>query len=91
MTYATSTSRPFELAAMGCCVVSSPYNGLEKWFKIGEEMFISRDTSEAIELYSWLLNDKSTREKAASRARQRVLLEHTYQHRAIQLMKMIKL
>lgn len=91
LTYATSTSRPFELAAMGCCVVSSPYNGLENWFKIGEEMFISHDSSEAIDLYSWLLKDESARNNAADKARQRVLSEHTYAHRACQLVQAMKL
>ena len=42
--YCTSTVRPFELASLGCCVVSGPYDGLEKWFEIGKEMFKIENT-----------------------------------------------
>jgi hypothetical protein len=45
------------LAAIQCCVVSSPYNGLEKWFDLKIEMLVANGTSEAEELYSWLLSD----------------------------------
>lgn len=38
--YSSSSSRPFELASMGCCVVSDPYNGLEEWFDLGKEMYM---------------------------------------------------
>lgn len=78
----TSTSRPFELAAMGCCIVSSPYLGLDKWFKTGEEIFIANSSVEATELYTWLLDDEDSRRKAALKARKRVLAEHTFRQRA---------
>ena len=81
-TYATSTSRPFELAAMESCIVSSPYNGLDKWFRIGEEIFVANSSNEATELYTWLINDEDSRRKAALKARKRVLEEHTFRQRA---------
>lgn len=85
-TYATSTSRPFELAAMECCIVSSPYQGLDKWFKIGEEIFVANSSEEAIELYTWLINDEDSRMKAANKARKRVLEEHTFRQRANEIL-----
>jgi spore maturation protein CgeB len=88
-TYATSTSRPFELAAMGCCIISSPYNGMEKWFDIGKEIFLANSFSEAIDLYNWLLADESARRNAGKKARQRVLSEHTFKHRARQLWNIV--
>lgn len=87
--YKSSTARPFELAAMGCCVVSDPYNGLDDWFEIGEEMFVAEDREEAIELYEWLLDDNETREEVGRRARDRVLADHTYEHRAEELLSVI--
>lgn len=81
-TYATSTSRPFELAAMESCIVSSPYNGLKKWFDIGKEIFVAKDSKEAIELYQWLINDGELRKEIGLKARRRVLKEHTFRHRA---------
>jgi spore maturation protein CgeB len=88
-TYATSTSRPFELAAMGCCIVSSPYNGLEKWFDLGSEILMAKDSSEAIELYKWLLDDEQARAEAGEKARQRILSEHTFKHRANKLLQVV--
>jgi len=82
LTYATSTSRPFELAAMECCIISSPYSGLEKWFDIGKEIFVAKDSKEAIELYQWLINDGERRKEIGLKARRRVLREHTFRHRA---------
>jgi spore maturation protein CgeB len=81
LTY-TSTSRPFELAAMNCCIVSSPYLGLEKWFTVNKEVFVASNQKEAMELYDWLLNDEELRKKTADSARARVLKDHTFQKRA---------
>lgn len=83
--YKSSTSRPFELAAMGACVVSDPYEGLGEWFELGEEMFVAGDESEAIELYEWLLDDDELRRETGRKARERVLADHTFQDRAEKL------
>jgi len=87
---ATSTSRPFELAALKCCVVSAPYDGLEKWFKIGTEMLIGHSSQECIELYETLLEDQETRNKIGQLAHDRVLKEHTSRHRVKQIIEIIK-
>jgi len=83
--YASSTARPFELASMGCCVVSCPYNGLEKWFEPGREMILLKEGDNPLEIYSWLLESDELRERLGVAARERVLREHTYVHRARQL------
>ncbi len=85
----TSTSRPFELAAMECCIVSHPYKGLDKWFAKDKEIFVVENTKEAIETYEWLLNDEETRRKAGINARNRVLKEHTFRRRAEEILKII--
>ena len=88
--YSSSTSRPFELASMGCCVVSDPYNGLEEWFDLGKEMYMVENTQEAIDIYKWLLDSEDDREKTAKLARERVLKEHTFRHRGNELINIIK-
>jgi len=88
--YASSTSRPFELAAMECCIVSNPINGLDKWFDINKEILVAKDENEAIELYEWLLSSDDDRQKFGRAARRRVLKEHTFQHRAKELVSLIK-
>jgi len=85
----TSTSRPFELAAMGCCIVSSPYKGLDKWFRIGAEIFVANSSNEAIELYNWLIDDEDLRRNVGLKARKRVLSEHTSRQRAKDLLEII--
>jgi spore maturation protein CgeB len=78
----SSSNRPFELAAMECCVVSNPYPGLEEWFEPGREMFIVEEPGEIVELYQRLLKNESERKTIGKRARERVFIEHTCQHRA---------
>ena len=88
--YASSTSRPFELAAFGSCIVSQPYNGIEEWFEVGKELLVVNSESEAIETYKRLLHNEEEREKIGTRARRRILKEHTFKHRARQLIDVIK-
>jgi spore maturation protein CgeB len=89
-TYATSTSRPFELAAMECAIVSSPYNGLQKWFDVGKEVFVAKDSKEAIELYTWLLADGELRREIGLKARTKVLRQHTFRHRARKIIEILR-
>ena len=83
--YASSTARIFELAAMGCCVVSNPLAGLEEWFEPGREMIVVHNADEAIETYRRLVRDESARREMGRRARERLLAQHTYLHRAREL------
>jgi len=88
--YASSSSRPFELASMGCCIVSNPYKGLEEWFEPKKEIFIIESAEEAIDIYEWLLKNDVERRKVGEQARERVLREHTYKHRARELVRALK-
>lgn len=88
--YASSTSRPFELAALQCCIVSNPYEGIEEWFEPGKELFVVHDADEAIETYRWLLTHDEERRRIGERARQRVLAQHTFQHRARELVGILR-
>jgi len=87
--YASSSARPFELAAMGCCIVSNPYLGIEEWFEPGKELLIVNNAEEAIETYRDLLSHPEKRKALGRAARERVLQEHTYRHRARQLVEVI--
>jgi spore maturation protein CgeB len=88
--FATSTSRPFELAAMQCCIVSCPHKGLEKWFEIGQEIMVAYSAKEFIELYEMLMNNEELRLKMGNMAQNRVKKEHTSRHRARQIMQIIE-
>lgn len=89
-TYASSTTRLFELTAFGSCIVSQPYNGIGEWFDVGKELFIVHDADEAIKTYKMLLASDALRERTGKLARQRILKEHTYKHRARQLVEVVR-
>jgi hypothetical protein len=87
--YASSTARPFELAALGCAMVSNPYLGIEEWFEPGREVLIVNNEQEAVTIYRTLLADEGGRQELGERARQRFLAQHTYRHRACELLQVI--
>jgi spore maturation protein CgeB len=87
--YASSTSRPFELAAFGSCIVSQPYNGIEEWFETGSEILIVNSAEEAITAYKRLLRDGKRRTEMGKRARERILRKHTYRQRAVEFLRVI--
>lgn len=89
--YASSNGRPFELAALGACMVSSYFNGLEEWFEPGKEVIVLDSQEEATERIAWLLDHDTERERIGQAARARLLKEHTYKHRAQELIDIIKL
>ncbi|MFQ5977062.1 MAG: glycosyltransferase [Candidatus Heimdallarchaeota archaeon] len=86
---ATSASRPFELAAMKCCIVSNPHNGLEKWFEDKKEIIVVKNAEEMPEIYDWLLSDEEEMERMGERAQARLLREHTYMDRAEEFIRYI--
>lgn len=79
---ASSCMRLFELAAMGCCIVSNPIAGLETWLEPGREVVVADHSIPASTLYRELLADESRRRSLGAAARRRLLEEHTYRHRA---------
>jgi hypothetical protein len=89
--YASSSCRPFELASAGAAIVANPYDGIERWFEPGSELLVVNDAQEAAAAYRDLLADPAQAEELGRRARERVLDEHTYRHRARQLLELIGL
>jgi spore maturation protein CgeB len=89
--YASSSCRPFELASAGAAIVSNPYDGIERWFEPGSELLVVEDAAEAVAAYRDLLDDPAQAEELGRRARERVLDEHTYRHRARRLLSLLGL
>jgi glycosyltransferase involved in cell wall biosynthesis len=87
--HSSSTMRPFELAMMGACIVSNPCAGLETWFEPGREIVVVASADEAIDRYRWLLAHDSERRALGAAARRRALADHTYAHRASELIAII--
>ena len=88
--YASSSSRPFELSAMGACIVANPYSGLQEWFEPEKEIIIVNSSDEAVDRYQFLINHESERKSIGKAARKRVLKQHTFRHRAGELVNIIR-
>jgi spore maturation protein CgeB len=75
--------RLFEAAACECPIISDWWQGLDKFFKVGEEILVADSPDKTLEY----LFDLSAREREAigKRARARVLSNHTALHRAGEL------
>jgi spore maturation protein CgeB len=56
---------------------------------VGSELRVVSSTDEALETYRELLDDPGAAEEMGRRARERVLDEHTYAHRARQILQLI--
>jgi spore maturation protein CgeB len=88
---ASSTARPFELASSGAAIVSNPHAGIERWFEPGRELVVVETAGEALDAYRELVGDPAQAEEMGRRARERVLDEHTYAHRARRLLELVGL
>jgi spore maturation protein CgeB len=69
--------------------VSNPVEGIERWFEPGHELVVVSNTDEATAAYRELLGDPAQAEQLGRRARERVLDEHTYAHRARRLLELV--
>ena len=78
-------------ARQGAAIVSNPYEGVERWFEPGSELRVVTSAEEAVAAYRELLDDPAQAEEMGRRARERVLDEHTYAHRARQLLSLVGL
>jgi spore maturation protein CgeB len=87
----SSTARPFELASSGAAIVSNPHEGIERWFEPGSELVLVETAEDAVEAYRELVADPAQAEEMGRRARERVLDEHTYAHRARRLLELVGL
>jgi len=87
----SSTARPFELASSSAAIVSNPHEGIERWFEPGQELIVVESAEEAMSAYRELVADPAQAEEMGRRARERVLDEHTYAHRARRLLELVGL
>jgi hypothetical protein len=78
----SSCMRLFELAAMGCCIVSNQIDGIETWFEPDREVVVAPASEPVVPLYAGLLGDETRRRTLGAAARRRLLEQHTYRHRA---------
>jgi spore maturation protein CgeB len=71
--------------------VSNPHEGIGLWFEPGSELVVVESTEQAVAAYRELVTDPAQAEQMGRRARERVLDEHTYAHRARRLLELVGL
>lgn len=74
--------RLFEAGACGTPVISDYWEGLDELFTIGEEILVARSTEEAV---AYLQMDEVNRRAIGERMRNKVMRQHTADHRAKEL------
>ncbi|HLM09223.1 MAG TPA: glycosyltransferase [Thermoleophilaceae bacterium] len=79
--------RLFEAAACGVPVISDRWEGLDRIFRVGEEILIADSGADVVELVARLRSDE--RRMIGERARERVLREHTAERRVEQLERLV--
>ena len=89
--YASSSCRPFELAAAGAAIVANPYDGIERWFEPGAELSSPPTPTRRSRPTAPCSTTPAQAEEMGRRARERVLDEHTYRHRARRLLELLDL
>ena len=81
------SGRLFEAAACGTAVLSDWWEGLDRFFAPGSEIFIARDTADVLAALDLAPDDLA---RIARAARERVLAEHTSAPRARELVRLVE-
>jgi len=81
--------RTFDLAAAGAFQLVDIRRQLPRYFVPGEEVAVFRSLAELRELIRYYLDRPEERARMAARARQRLLTEHTYEHRMTRVLAQV--
>jgi spore maturation protein CgeB len=76
-------TRVFEAAGAGACIISDAWEGIETFLEPGKEILVARDGAHVAEIVGSLSPRMAAR--IGNGAMRRVLAEHTYAHRAVQV------
>jgi spore maturation protein CgeB len=81
------SGRLFEAAACGTPIVSDWWKGLADFFEPGKELLVARSSEDVVEAVT---RDKDELESIGRAARERVLNEHTAEHRSRELVQLLE-
>jgi spore maturation protein CgeB len=76
-------TRVFEAAGAGACLLLDAWEGIECFLEPGEQVLVARDGEEVANILAGLTDERAR--QIGKAARERVLAEHTYAHRAVSL------
>ena len=75
--------RLFEAAACGVPIISDAWDGLDTFFRIGQEIFVANSSEDVLAILHNITEDE--RRRVADAARAKVLSTHTASRRAAEL------
>jgi spore maturation protein CgeB len=81
------SGRLFEAAACGTPIVSDSWPGLDQFFEPGRELLVVRSSDDVVDA---LARDPEELERVGQAARERVLDEHTADHRSRELLQLLE-
>lgn len=81
-------TRVFEAAGAGACLITDAWDGIELFLEPGSECLVAKSGDEVVEILRDL--DAGRARPMGEAARERVLSEHTYSHRAAELDALLK-
>ena len=80
-------TRVFEAAGAGACIITDAWEGIELFLEPDKEILVAQDGDEVVEQLRRLRPEQARRIGKAAHAR--VLAQHTYQHRAAQVVQIL--
>jgi len=80
-------TRVFEAAGAGACLITDHWEGIDQFLEPGKEVLVAHNGQEVASLLEDLTPERAR--AIGEAARQRMLREHTYDHRAVELEKLL--
>ena len=80
-------TRIFEAAGSAACLITDAWEGIDTFLTPDREVLVAHDAGDVVQHLRSLDADRA--KQIGTAARQRVLAEHTYQHRALQLQALL--
>jgi spore maturation protein CgeB len=76
-------TRVFEAAAAGACLITDAWEGIEMFLQPGSEILVARDGADVADIVQNV--PPETAKAIGNAGRSRILAEHTYRHRAMEV------
>lgn len=81
-------TRIFEAAGSAACLITDAWEGIETFLTPDREVLVAHDAEDVVQHLRSLDDERA--KQIGEAGRQRVLAEHTYQHRALQLQELLE-
>lgn len=83
-------TRVFEAAGAGACIITDAWVGIEMFLEPGQEVLVARSGQQVVEHLDRLASDREIAVNIGAAAQRRVLEEHTYAHRAVEVERVLE-